>query len=232
MASTAKQRYYVIFIDDYSRKCWIYFMQKKDQTFSKFCEFKALVEKESGKKIKALRSDIGGEFVSQEFKDFCATEGIKRELMAPHSPQQNGVAERKNRTIVGEAQAMLHDQGLPLHLWAEACNTTVYLHNRSLHRILGMKTPEEAFSSKRPDVGNFGIFSSSVYFHVTKDARKKLESKTELGILVGYTDTPHNYWVYLPTNRWTMVRIDLKFDEQKAMRVSLEREHQLRTVSS
>jgi len=78
MASTAKQRYYVIFIDDYSRKCWIYFMQKKDQTFSKFCEFKALVEKESGKKIKALRSDIGGEFVSQEFKDFCATEGIKR----------------------------------------------------------------------------------------------------------------------------------------------------------
>ena len=77
MASTVKQRYYVIFIDDYSRKCWIYFMHKKDQTFTKFCEFKALVEKELGKNIKALRSDNGGEYVSQDFKDFYAAEGIK-----------------------------------------------------------------------------------------------------------------------------------------------------------
>jgi len=72
-----KKRYYVIFIDDYSHKCWVYFMQKKDQTFTKFCEFKALVEKELGKKIKVLRSDNSGEYVSQEFKDFYAVEGIK-----------------------------------------------------------------------------------------------------------------------------------------------------------
>jgi len=81
-----KQRYYVIFINDYSRKCWIYFMQKKDQTFTKFCEFKALVEKELGKKIKALRSNHGGEYDSQKFKDFFAVEGIKQELMGPHNP--------------------------------------------------------------------------------------------------------------------------------------------------
>ena len=109
-----------------------------------------------------------------------------------HNPQQNGVAERKNRTIVGAAQVMLHDQGLALHIWAEACNTMVYLQNRSPHRILGMKKPEEAFSDKRPDVGHFRIFGSSVYYHVTKYAQKKLEPTTELGILVGYTDTPHN----------------------------------------
>eukprot|EP00253_Pinus_taeda_P019853 PITA_19853 len=115
-ASTVKQRYYVIFIDDYSCKCWIYFMQKKDQTFTKFYEFKALVEKELGKKIEALRSDNGGEYISQEFKDFCAVEGIKRELTAPHNPQLNGVAERKNRTIIGVAREMLHDQGLRFHL--------------------------------------------------------------------------------------------------------------------
>eukprot|EP00253_Pinus_taeda_P018889 PITA_18889 len=114
IASTAKQRYYVIFIDDFSHRCWIYFIWKKDQTFSRFCEFKASVEKESGKKIRALRSDNSGEYVSQEFKDFCVVEGIKWELTAPYNPQQNGVAERKNRTIVGEAWAMLHDQGLPL----------------------------------------------------------------------------------------------------------------------
>eukprot|EP00253_Pinus_taeda_P002750 PITA_02750 len=78
---------------------------------------------------------------------------------------------------------MLHDQGLPLHLWAEVCNTEVYLQNRSSHRILGMKTPEEAFSAKRPDVGHFRIFGSLAYCHVTKDARKKLDLTTKLGIL-------------------------------------------------
>eukprot|EP00253_Pinus_taeda_P017404 PITA_17404 len=137
-------------------------MQKKDQTFTKFYEFKALVKKESGKKIKALKSDNSGEYVSQDFKYFCAVEGIKRELTKPHNPQQNGVAERNNRTIVGATREMLQDQGLPLHFWAEACNTMVFLQNRSLHRILGMKTPEEAFSGKRPDVGHFRSFGSSV----------------------------------------------------------------------
>jgi len=122
---------------------------------------------------------------------------------------------------------MLHDQGLPLHLWAEACNTTIYVQNHSLHRILEMKTLEEAYSSKRSDVGHFKIFGSLVYFHVTKDARKKLEPTTELGIFVGYTDTPHNYRVYMQTSRMTVVCRDVKFDEEKAMRVSLERELEL-----
>eukprot|EP00253_Pinus_taeda_P034402 PITA_34402 len=121
-------------------------MQKKSETYSKFCEFKALVEKESGKKVKDLRSDNGGKYISDEFKDFCKAEGIRRELIAPHNPKQNGVVERKNRTIVGAAQAMLHDQGLPLHLWAEVCNTAVYVQNRCPHKILGMSTPEEAYS--------------------------------------------------------------------------------------
>lgn len=102
-------------------------MQKKDQTFTNFYEFKALVEKESSKKVKSLRSDNDGEYVSNEFKKFYATKGIKLELMTPHNSQQNGVVERKNKSIVGATQAMLHDHGLPLHLWAKACNTMVYL---------------------------------------------------------------------------------------------------------
>jgi len=102
-------------------------MQKKSETYSKFCEFKALVEKESGKKVKALRRDNSGEYISDEFQDFCKVEGICREIIAPHNPQQNGVSEWKNRTIVGATRAMLHDQGLPLHLWVEACNTTFYV---------------------------------------------------------------------------------------------------------
>ena len=103
------------------------------------------MEKDTGKHVKALRSDIGGEYISNEFKKFCGKEGIQRELIAPHNPQKNVVAERKNRTIMGAARAMLHDQGLPLHLWAEACNTTVFVQNHSTHRILCMSTLEEAF---------------------------------------------------------------------------------------
>jgi transposase InsO family protein len=87
VASIEKHRYYVIFVDDFYRKCWILFLQKKDQTFSKFCEFKALVEKEPRKKVKALRSDNGGEYISNKFKDFCNREGIRRELIAPQNPQ-------------------------------------------------------------------------------------------------------------------------------------------------
>ena len=94
----------------------------------------------------------------------------------------------------------------------------------------GMKTPEEYFSGKRPNVGHLRIFGSLVYFHVTKDAWKKLELTTKLGILVGYIDTPHKYQVYLPTSQRIVVRRDLKFDEQKAMQVSLERELQLQAV--
>ena len=86
VASTTKHRYYVVFFDDFSHRFWIFFMQKKSETFSKFCEFKALVEKESGKRVKALRSDNGGEYISGEFKDFYRKEGIQRELIAPHNP--------------------------------------------------------------------------------------------------------------------------------------------------
>jgi hypothetical protein len=86
VASTTKHKYYVIFVDEFSRKCWILFLQKKDQTFSKFYEFKALVEKESGKQVKAMRSDNGGEYISNKFKYFCNKEGIRRELIAPHNP--------------------------------------------------------------------------------------------------------------------------------------------------
>ena len=129
--------------------------------------------------MKALRSDNGGEYISGEFKDFCSKEGIRRELIAPHNPQQNGVAERKNRMVVGVARAMLYDQGLPMHFWAEACNTEVYAQNRCPHRVFGMSTLEEDFTGKKLDISHLNIFGSPVYIHVTKDARKKLEPTAE-----------------------------------------------------
>jgi transposase InsO family protein len=157
-ASLTSSLYYVVFIDDFSRKSWIFFMKTKGQVFSWFQEFKDLVENQIGKKIRVLRSDNGGEYTSKEFMDFCEGEGIRRELTVPYNPQQNGVAERKNRAIVGATRAMLHDQGMPLFLWTKACYTAIYLQNKSPHKAVGSMTPEEAFSGKKPKVGHLHIF--------------------------------------------------------------------------
>jgi hypothetical protein len=111
-----------------------------------------------------------------------------------------------------------------MHLWVEACNTAVYVQNRCPHRVLGMSTPEEAFIGKKQDVSHLKNFGSSVYVHVTKHSRKKLELTAEVGIFVGYTETPPNYRVYFQNSKMTVMRRDIKFDEGKAMRLSLERE--------
>jgi hypothetical protein len=125
---------------------------------------------------------------------------------------------------MGAARAMLHDQGMPMHLWVEVCNTVVYVKNYCPHRVLGMSTPEEDFTSNKPDVSHFKIFGSTIYVHVAKDSRKKLELTAEVGIFVGYTETPHNYRVYFLNNKMIVMRRDIKFDEGKAMWLSLERE--------
>ena len=96
--------------------------------------------------------------MDKEFVDFYASEGIQREFTIPYIPLQNGVVERKNGAIIGVARAMIHDQRLPLFLWAETCNTVVYLQNRSPHKSLGNLTLEEAFSGKRPQLTHLRIF--------------------------------------------------------------------------
>ena len=110
-ASLTGFEYYINFIDDFSRKTWIYFLKSKrsEEVLLPFQEFKALVENQIGKNIKVIRSDNGGKYSSHDFDEFCRQEGIKRQLIVPYTPKQNGVAERKNRSIVGAARAMLHD---------------------------------------------------------------------------------------------------------------------------
>lgn len=159
-------------------------MKTKDEVFKRFQEFKALVENQIGKKIKVPRSDNEGEYASNEFADYCKQEGIGRELTIPYNPEQNKVAKRKNRAIVGAAWAMMHDQGLPLFLWVEVCNMTVYLHNRSPHKALGSKTPKEAFTGRRPKIEDIHIFRCVTYSHVPSEKRMKLEPIAKKGILV------------------------------------------------
>jgi transposase InsO family protein len=159
----------VSFIDDYSRKTWVYFLKSKDEVFGKFKEFKALIENLSERKIKILRSDNGGEYTSKEFINFCKDVRIKRELTTPYNPQQNGVAKRKNKTIMEAVRTMIHDQDLPMHLWAEAVRTTVYVHNILSHSALGFKTLEEMFSKKKPEVSHLKICGCPVFVHVPKE---------------------------------------------------------------
>jgi hypothetical protein len=118
VASLNGYLYYVIFINDHSQKTWIYFLKTKDGVLARFQEFKAQVENLIGKRIKVLRSDNGGEYTSMYFSDIYIETGIKREYIVPYNPQQNGVAERKNRTIIEATKVMIHDQNLPKIMWA------------------------------------------------------------------------------------------------------------------
>jgi hypothetical protein len=139
-----------------------------------------------------------------------------------YNPQQNGVSKRKNRAIIGAARSMLHDQSLPLYLWAEACATTIYLQNRSPHRILGKMTPEEAFTSRRPDVEHIRIFGCSTFSHVPSERRTKLDPTAQQGILVGYSEVSKAYRIYIPPLRKVQVSRDVRFEEDKDFARSLE----------
>ena len=132
------------------------------------------------------------------------------------------MTERKNRSIVGAARAMLHDHSLPFFLWAEACSTVVYVLNKSLHRALGSKTPKETFIGKVPKIGHFRIFGCLTYSHVPSKKRTKLEAIGERGIFVGYDETSKAFRIYLPTQRKVVVRREVKLEEEKAFRRSLD----------
>jgi transposase InsO family protein len=212
--------YYVSFIDDYSHKTWVYFLKSKDEVFSKFKEFKALIENLSERKIKILRSDNGGEYTSKEFANFCKDVGIKRELTTPYNPQQNGVAERKNITIMEVVKTMIHDQDLPMYLWEEATKTTVYVQNRLSHSALGFKTLEEMFSGKKPEVSHLKIFGCLVFVHIPKEKRTKLDPSGKKGIFVGYCEVSKAFRVYIPGYHHIEISRDVTFDEYATLKKS------------
>ena len=138
----------ILVIDDYSRKVWVYFLKSKYEVLINFKQFKALIENQTGKKIKRFRTDNGLEFCSGEFNEFCKNEGIVRHRTVRRTPQQNGVAERMNRTLLERARCMRSNAGLGEEFWAEAVNTACYLVNRSPSTAIELKTPEEVWATK------------------------------------------------------------------------------------
>jgi transposase InsO family protein len=222
VASLNVYLYYVLFIDDHSRKTWIYFLKNKDGVLTNFQEFKVQVEKLTRRKIKVLRLDNGGEYTSKYFSNFCIEAWIKREFTVTYNPQQNGVAERKNRTIIEATKAMIHDQSLPMTLWAESCMIVVYVQNMSPYKILKNITLEEAFTGVKPEIGHFRIFGCSIYFHVPKEKRSKLDPSRRKGTFVGYNESSKAYQIYIPDQRQIEISRDVTFEEEIAFQKSRE----------
>jgi len=142
--SFSGKRYFLTFIDDFSQKTWVYCLKEKFEVFGVFKKFKVMIENETCTKIKAVRSDRGGEYTSAEFMRYCEELGIRRFLIASYSPQQNGVAERKNQTILNMVRAMLKGKNMSKEFWAEAVQCVVYVQNRCPHAKLNGQTPHEA----------------------------------------------------------------------------------------
>lgn len=195
--SISGYRYFVTFIDDFSRKTWIYFLKSKNEVFNKFKIFKALVENESGRKIQSIRSDNGTEYVNNEFQKYLEASGIRHQTTVPRCSAQNGVAERANRTIMEKARCMLRDAGLENKYWAEAVNTAVYLKNRSPTKAVLGVVPEEKWTSKKVDVKHIRVFGCIAYALV--ENRQKLDSKSKKYIFVGYCEDTKGYRLLDPS---------------------------------
>jgi transposase InsO family protein len=143
------------------------------QVFSKFQAFKAEIKNLTNKKINTLRTYNGGEHTYKEFVSFFKSTRVRRELIIPHNPQQNGVAERKSRSIEETVKVLMNDKGLFMYLWGEASMKKIYVQNISPHRILKDMTPKEAFSGNKPNLKHLRIFGCHVYIHIPKDKKKR-----------------------------------------------------------
>ncbi|GAU47154.1 hypothetical protein TSUD_287370 [Trifolium subterraneum] len=164
--SNGGSRYFITFTDDFSRKTWTYVLIEKANDLTIFKKFKAITENESNCKLKCLRTDRGGEFTSTAFNDFCSEHGIKRQLTAAYTPQQNGVSERKNRTIMNMVRSMIARKGVPKRFWPEAVLWATHILNRNPTLFVKEMTPEEAWNGQKPIVHYFRVFGCLAYAHI------------------------------------------------------------------
>ena len=191
-------RYFLTFIDDFTRKTFICFLKSKDSVCEAFKIFRMRVENETNEKIKCLRTDNGSEYVNDAMLNELKKWGIRHETTIPYSPEQNGLAERANRTIVEKARCMLQGANLPKGLWVEACRASVYLKNRSPTKALINALPEEKWSGKRVDLSHLKVFGCVAYEHVPKQFRKKFDPTSKRHYFVGYCEESKGYLLVDP----------------------------------
>nr|GFB27085.1 putative ribonuclease H-like domain-containing protein [Tanacetum cinerariifolium] len=181
ISSISHKWYCLVVIDDFFRFTWTFFLKTKNETCGILRKFITEIENLKDVNVKIIRCDNGGEFRNKEMNDFCSQKGIKREFSNARTPQQNGVAERKNRTLIEAARTMLVDAKLPVTFWAEAVNTASYVQNRVLVNKSQNKTPYELFNGITPAIGFLKPFGCHVMILNTLDNLGKFEAKGDEG---------------------------------------------------
>ena len=224
--------YFVTFIDDFSRKVWVNFMQHNSETFDKFKVWKTEVENQTGRKIKCLRSDNGTEYKDSKFLEFCEQYGIKRHFIVRKTPQQNGLAERMNRSLAERARCLRLNAGLPKIFWADALSMTCFLINRSPRTTLDGKVTEEVWTSNEVDYSGLRVFGCPAYMHISGDERSKLDPKSKQCIFLGFEKGVKGYKLWDPLARKVVISRDVIFDEKSMLEITQEEKKQIQTDCS
>ena len=205
--------YFVTFTDDCSRFVWVRFIRHKSEVFQKIRDLIKELEKGTGRKLKALRSDRSGEFLSNEFQQYLKRRGIHHQLTTTDSPQQNGVTERMNRTLIEKAHAMIAAANVSKTFWAEAIANAAYVRNRSPTSSLRNMTPFEAWWGHKPSVKHLRTFGCPAYAYISKAKRHKLDSKIEKCMFLGYSTCSKAYRIYKFAQKKMLVRRNVTFNE-------------------
>ena len=210
-ATLGGAKYLATFLDDYSKLSVVRILKAKSAVAAEVADVLTLLETQCGHKTKAVRTDGGGEYVNSVLADFMKRRGIIHQTTVPYTPQQNGKAERLNRTLLDKVRAMLADSELGQELWGEAAATANYLRNRSPVRGRD-QTPWELFFGVKPDVSVLRTFGARAYAHVPKQLRKKLDPVSRCGIMVGYQPNCKGYRILVDGSKIIVSR-DVVFDE-------------------
>jgi hypothetical protein len=227
VSSLSLALYFLLIKDHGSGYRKSHFLKKKSEAADLILQFIALFETETKKKVKRIRSDRGGEFDGKEFKRQLAGLGVVQEFTISRSPQQNGVAERDNRTVMEACRSSLYGRNhhvstvFRLRLWAEAMAHAVYTLNRTLSRT-GTVTPYQKYHGVKPNVSHLREFGMLCYSHVPDETRRKLDPKGEKCILLGYETTGYRVLV-IATHRVKVTR-DIIFDEVNDKKLALPQE--------
>ena len=207
-------RYFITFLDDFSSLGRAYYLRHKSESIQAFEDFKAWAENVTGNKIIHVRSDRGGEYTSDAFTARLKSYGIVHQKTVAHSPQQNGRAERWNRTIMEKAMAMLHHAGLSHGFWQLAVESAVHIYNRQPMRRLKWQCPITLWDGTVPDISYFRVFGCKAFVHVPKERRQgKLDKKAIEMIFVGYEQGSKGYKFWDASSRRIVVSRDVTFDE-------------------
>ncbi|GBM61600.1 Retrovirus-related Pol polyprotein from transposon TNT 1-94 [Araneus ventricosus] len=208
------ERYYLSIIDDFSKKTSVYPLREKSEVFRVFKNHVSRAERFIGRKVKCIRTDNGSEFTNDNFKTFCADNGIKHEFTNIYTPEQNGVAERYNQTALDCSRCMLADSGLDNKFWPDAILSFTYVWNRICHKNQ-VKTPFELFGGYKPSVRHLKAFGATAYVGLPRQLRSsKLGPKAKKGILIGYAFRTKGYRIWFPDTDKVIETINVSFCEE------------------